>query len=44
MEQIETDDSKLYYGFWLYLMTDVLLFATLFATYAVMKDSVDGGP
>lgn len=31
-------------GFWIYLMTDCLLFATLFATYAVHKNSTFGGP
>lgn len=31
-------------GFWLYLMTDCLLFATVFATYAVLYPNVDGGP
>lgn len=29
-------------GFWLYLMTDCLLFATLFATYAVLKNNTAG--
>lgn len=31
-------------GFWLYLMTDCLLFASLFATYVVMRDATAGGP
>jgi cytochrome o ubiquinol oxidase subunit 3 len=31
-------------GFWLYLMSDCLLFAGLFATYAVLGDSYAGGP
>lgn len=31
-------------GFWIYLMTDILLFATLFATYAVLHGSTAGGP
>jgi len=31
-------------GFWIYLMTDIVLFATLFATYAVLRDSTFGGP
>ena len=26
----------IYFGFWVYLMTDCILFATLFATYAVL--------
>lgn len=32
------------FGFWIYLMTDFILFATLFATYAVLHDSTFGGP
>lgn len=31
-------------GFWIYLMTDCVLFACLFATYAVMRGATDGGP
>lgn len=31
-------------GFWIYLMTDVLLFASLFATFAVLRNSTFGGP
>lgn len=31
-------------GFWIYLMTDCVLFATLFATYAVLHTSTFGGP
>ncbi|MFT4464167.1 MAG: cytochrome o ubiquinol oxidase subunit III [Sodalis sp. (in: enterobacteria)] len=32
------------FGFWIYLMSDCILFATLFATYAVLSNSVAGGP
>ena len=31
-------------GFWMYLMSDSLIFATLFATYAVLGDRYGGGP
>ncbi|MFZ1250511.1 MAG: cytochrome o ubiquinol oxidase subunit III [Candidatus Microsaccharimonas sp.] len=31
-------------GFWVYLMTDCVLFATLFATYAVLQKATAGGP
>ena len=31
-------------GFWVYLMTDCLLFASLFATFAVLRDATAGGP
>ncbi|CAJ0991357.1 Cytochrome bo(3) ubiquinol oxidase subunit 3 [Sodalis praecaptivus] len=32
------------FGFWIYLMSDCILFATLFATYAVLSNSVADGP
>jgi cytochrome o ubiquinol oxidase subunit 3 len=32
------------FGFWLYLMTDCILFASLFATYVVLKNNNAGGP
>lgn len=31
-------------GFWVYLMTDCILFASLFATYVVLRDATAGGP
>lgn len=31
-------------GFWVYLMTDIVLFATLFATFAVLRTATAGGP
>lgn len=31
-------------GFWIYLMTDCVLFATLFATFAVLRTNTAGGP
>ncbi|MEO7775082.1 MAG: cytochrome o ubiquinol oxidase subunit III [Steroidobacteraceae bacterium] len=31
-------------GFWIYLMSDALLFATLFATFGVLSASFAGGP
>ena len=30
-------------GFWLYLMSDCLIFAALFATYSVLSQSYAGG-
>jgi cytochrome o ubiquinol oxidase subunit 3 len=36
--------SKTNLGFWLYLMTDCVLFASLFATYAVLHTATFGGP
>jgi cytochrome o ubiquinol oxidase subunit 3 len=37
-------DSKSLFGFWVYLMTDVVLFASLFAAFAVLRNSTFGGP
>lgn len=31
-------------GFWIYLMTDCVLFATLFAVFAVLRGATAGGP
>ena len=31
-------------GFWIYLMSDALIFATLFASYGVLSKSFAGGP
>lgn len=36
--------SNVTLGFWLYLMTDCLLFASLFATFAVLRHNYAGGP
>lgn len=32
------------FGLWVYLMSDLLMFATLFAAYAVLRDATFGGP
>lgn len=31
-------------GFWIYLMTDVMIFGTFFATYIVLRGNTNGGP
>lgn len=36
--------SRTVLGFWIYLMTDCLLFASLFAAHAVLQTSTFGGP
>jgi cytochrome o ubiquinol oxidase subunit 3 len=36
--------SKSVFGFWVYLMTDCVLFASLFATFAVLRGNTAGGP
>ena len=37
-------DSTVVFGFWIFLMTDFVLFASLFAVYAVLHGSTFGGP
>lgn len=47
-ETLELDDhnesGKGLFGFWVYIMSDCLLFASIFATYAVLRTSTFGGP
>lgn len=38
------NDSMTIFGFWVYLMTDCVLFASLFATLMVLRSSHYGGP
>ena len=40
----QSEANKTMFGFWVYIMTDCVLFASLFATYAVMHNSTFGGP
>lgn len=42
MEAVRHSTTSL--GFWIYLMTDCILFASLFATYAVLRNGTFGGP
>jgi len=37
-------NDKYVFGFWVYLMTDLMMFAVLFATYAVLRENTFGGP
>ena len=37
-------DSKAIFGFWIYIMSDCILFASIFATYAVLHNNTYGGP
>jgi cytochrome o ubiquinol oxidase subunit III len=32
------------YGFWIFLLSDIVMFSALFATYAVLSDATAGGP
>ena len=40
----EFNAEKTYFGFWVYLMTDLLMFAGLFAAYTVLRQNSFGGP
>lgn len=40
----EAANDRVMFGFWVYLMTDLLMFAVLFAVYAVLQNSTVGGP
>ena len=37
-------NDKTILGFWVYLMTDIVLFGSLFATYVVLRNNTYGGP
>jgi cytochrome o ubiquinol oxidase subunit 3 len=37
-------NDRVMFGFWVYLMTDLLMFAVLFAVYAVLHGNTVGGP
>ncbi|HUZ92812.1 MAG TPA: cytochrome o ubiquinol oxidase subunit III [Candidatus Paceibacterota bacterium] len=40
----EIADDKSIFGFWVYLMTDLILFSVLFGAYAVLRGNTFGGP
>jgi cytochrome o ubiquinol oxidase subunit 3 len=37
-------DTRIIFGFWVYVMSDCVLFASIFATYAVLHGNTFGGP
>lgn len=41
--QEKSHNDKTLFGFWVYLMTDLVMFAALFATYAVLHNNTFGG-
>lgn len=43
-EHLNQGDETAIFGFWVYLMTDLLMFAVLFATFAVLRGRTFGGP
>ena len=40
----EEKNSRTYFLFWIYLMTDLIMFAGLFAAFAVLRNNTFGGP
>ncbi len=42
-EHHQVDDRGIF-GFWIYIMSDCVLFASIFATYAVLQNSIHSGP
>lgn len=43
MDHHDTDSIDLF-GFWIYILSDCILFATIFSVYAVLHTNVFGGP
>lgn len=43
-QETQNNTDKVTFGFWVYLMTDCVLFASLFATFAVLRNNTFGGP
>jgi cytochrome o ubiquinol oxidase subunit 3 len=37
-------DIVVSYGFWIFLLSDIIMFSALFATYAVLSGQTNGGP
>lgn len=44
VDEKQANAAKTIFGFWVYLMTDCVLFASLFATFAVLRNNTYGGP
>jgi cytochrome o ubiquinol oxidase subunit 3 len=44
LQHEEEANDRVMFGFWIYLMTDLLMFAVLFAVYAVLHKNTLGGP
>ncbi len=42
--ELRERSERAHIGFWVYLMTDCMLFASLFATYVVLRNNTFGGP
>ncbi|HLN25811.1 MAG TPA: cytochrome o ubiquinol oxidase subunit III [Patescibacteria group bacterium] len=46
MSQTDTASKRIIvgYGFWIFLLSDIVMFAAFFATYAVLVEATAGGP
>ena len=47
MSQLRASESKriaVGYGFWIFLISDIIMFACFFASYAVLAQATNGGP
>ncbi len=44
VDETTGSDSIDFFGFWMYIMTDCILFASLFAAFAVLHNNTFGGP
>lgn len=42
--EIDLKSDVKVFGFWIYLMTDLIVFAALFASYIVLRQGIFGGP
>jgi cytochrome o ubiquinol oxidase subunit 3 len=42
--ELRRKEERVHLGFWIYLMSDCLIFAALFATYAVLRSATFGTP
>jgi cytochrome o ubiquinol oxidase subunit III len=42
--QADDEAEEMLFGFWVFLMSDAIVFGVLFATYAIMLPSTAGGP
>ncbi len=42
--KLEAPHSETVFGFWIYIMTDCMIFASLFLVYAVQRHQYAGGP
>jgi cytochrome o ubiquinol oxidase subunit III len=42
--EADYEAEELLFGFWVFLMSDAIIFGVLFATYAIMLPSTAGGP